>query len=181
MTIREAAHVLSVSELTIRRRIKDRRLAYRLENGKYYVNVAQPAASEDRPAKGRAGDGGERPASETASPIGKSSHLTTQSEPDLPDGETDASGATPGFNLDSLLAEHGRLAELAGRAGLLEEQVSELSERNARLQEDVVSLAGRNGWLESKLEERERELKLLTDSRHRVSFWKRLFGGGSGE
>jgi septal ring factor EnvC (AmiA/AmiB activator) len=76
------------------------------------------------------------------------------------------------------VAEHRRLAEQAGRAALLEEQLRSLQERYAQLQDGAVSLANRNGWLESKLDEREREIKLLEDSRPKPSFWQRLFGGG---
>jgi chromosome segregation ATPase len=85
------------------------------------------------------------------------------------------SGA-PGFNVDALLEEHARLAEMAGRARLLEDQLAQLSARHEELREGMLSLAGRNGWLESKLEERESELKLLTDEQPRTSWWKRLFG-----
>ena len=41
-----------------------------------------------------------------------------------------------------------------------------------------MALANRNGWLESKLDEREREIKLLEDSRHRPSWLRRVFLGG---
>jgi hypothetical protein len=42
------------------------------------------------------------------------------------------------------------------------------------LQNQVQAAAFRNGYLESKLEEREREIKLLTDSQHKPSWWQRF-------
>lgn len=45
LSIREAAVVLGVSDLTVRRRIKDGRIAHRLIDGKYYVNLGKPAST----------------------------------------------------------------------------------------------------------------------------------------
>ncbi|NJL73191.1 MAG: helix-turn-helix domain-containing protein [Candidatus Competibacteraceae bacterium] len=42
------------------------------------------------------------------------------------------------------------------------------------LQNQVQAAAFRNGYLESKLEERDREIKLLTDSQHKPSWWQRF-------
>jgi hypothetical protein len=152
MTIREAALAWGVSELTVRRRIKDGKLISRLDNGKYYVREGpapadSQAATEDAP---------ESPAITEAG---------IQTQP-----------SRPSINLDALVAEHRRLAEQAGRAALLEEQLRTLEARYARLEEGTVTLANRNGWLESKLDERDREIKLLQDSRRRPSLWKRLLG-----
>lgn len=159
-TIREASLELGVSELTIRRRIKDGKITHRLENGKYFVNL-ETGDGEVEPVAGNAHTTGEPPAvSNQAAQNGHSS--------------------PPAVDLDALLSEQRRLAERAGRAGLLEEQLRELEQRHAALQDGALALANRNGWLESKLEEREQTIKLLTDSRHRVSWWKRLFGAGQG-
>jgi hypothetical protein len=194
MTIREAALALAVSELTIRRRIKDGRLAHRLVNGKYYV------APEETPGTLEARDELETEKLEATKRRGREStsvptqpdqleaEIETTERPDyssntaqsapsepIPD-DTTARVVTPGFDLDSLLSEHSRLAETAGRAQLLEEQLAQLTERHEELRAGMLSLAGRNGWLESKLEERESELRLLTDEQPRVSWWRRLLG-----
>jgi hypothetical protein len=42
------------------------------------------------------------------------------------------------------------------------------------LQNQLQAASWRNGYLESKLEEREREIKLLTDSQHKPSWWQRF-------
>ena len=194
MTIREAALALGVSELTIRRRIKDGRMAHRLENGKYYVDLNEQAETPPSSAHGAV----------------PREHMTTQSDrparalpthaappqPDVPDrlpaqngpaahspgGEesraagNDRAASVPQIDLDAWMAEHSRLAEIAGRARLLEDQLAQLSVRHEELQAGMVSLAGRNGWLESKLEERESEIKLLTDQHPRAPWWRRLFG-----
>ncbi|NJL71381.1 MAG: hypothetical protein HC888_07075 [Candidatus Competibacteraceae bacterium] len=44
----------------------------------------------------------------------------------------------------------------------------------ADLQNHLQAASWRNGYLESKLEEREREIKLLTDSQHKPSWWQRF-------
>lgn len=190
VTIREGALALGVSELTVRRRIKDGRIAHRLVNGKYFINLQStphPASRDDQ-----AGVETGRRSGPLPDPIDHSSqstHLVGGREvpPIEPDEHQAAAGGTRGngavvgpgplpFDLDALLAEHARLAEIAGRARLLEEQYAELSARHEELRAGMLSLAGRNGWLESKLEERESEIKLLTDEQPRPSWWKRLFG-----
>jgi phage shock protein A len=74
------------------------------------------------------------------------------------------------------LLDYTRLAEIAGRATLLEEQLRQLQQQYAATQENTLALATRNGWLESKLEERDQAIKLLTDSKPRRSLWRRIFG-----
>lgn len=49
-----------------------------------------------------------------------------------------------------------------------------LLEQNKRLMDQLNALTYRNGYLESKLEEREREVKLLTDSQQRQGWWARF-------
>jgi len=83
---------------------------------------------------------------------------------------------TPRLNLDALLLDYARLAEMAGRATFLEEHLRQLQQQYAAAQENTLALASRNGWLESKLEEREQAINLLTDSRPRRSLWRRVFG-----
>ena len=153
LTIREASISLGVSELTIRRRIKGGRVAHRLENGKYWVNldVAAPAVQPPAPS--------DNDENQPATPHPGAAH-----------GRPEVAG---------LLPEYGRLAERAGRAGALEEAVRRLEEQRSGLEQSLIALAGRNGWLESRLEERERDLKLLTDRQHKPSRWKRLFGARS--
>lgn len=153
MTIREAALAWGVSELTVRRRIKDGKLTSRLDNGKYYVRPGRESAPAQEPA------------------------AETDETPAVRQAETPAPAPSrPAINLDALLAEHRQLAEQAGRSTLLEEQLRDLQQRYAQLQEGTMSLANRNGWLESKLDERDHEIKLLQDSQRRPSFWKRLLG-----
>lgn len=154
LSIREASLRLSISELTVRRRIKDGKLRSKLEGGKYFVLLgkdAEPVASA-----------GAAPApdvlpSEPAAPV---------QAPQL-----------PAVDLDRLLAEQARLAEQAGRAALLADQLEVLQAQYSTLQEGAMALANRNGWLESKLDEREREIKLLEDSGRRPSWWRRVFLG----
>lgn len=95
------------------------------------------------------------------------------STPSAPEGDA----PTPAIDMRTVLEQQARLAEAAGRAGLLEEQLRDLQDRYVALHEGTVALASRNGWLESKLEERDREIKLLADSRRSVSWWRRLFHG----
>jgi hypothetical protein len=157
MTIREAALAWGVSELTVRRRIKDGKLISRLDNGKYFV----------------------REGSVREGPAPADSQAATEDAPESPaitEAGIQTQPSRPSINLDALVAEHRRLAEQAGRAALLEEQLRTLEARYARLEEGTVTLANRNGWLESKLDERDREIKLLQDSRRRPSLWKRLLG-----
>lgn len=165
LTIREAALALGVSELTVRRRIKDRRVVHRLVDGKYFVNLAAEA-----PRNGHAHHEPDRASAEAPNRV-------TDQPPDQSAGNGLGPGFGRGLDLEALLSEHARLAEQAGRAGILEDQLHELTQRYSALQEGIVSLATRNGWLESKLEEREQTLKLLTDSAKRRPWWKRIFGG----
>lgn len=159
MSIREAALALGVSELTVRRRIKDGKLAHRSENGKYYVDL-EATLAEPRVAPTQLRAVKDEP--ESAAEAG----ITGEQGP----------AVTTQINLDELLREHARLAEVAGRAAAIEEQLRALEMRHVELQDGVISLSNRNGWLESRLEDREREVKLLTDSQRHVSWWRRLFG-----
>lgn len=194
MTIREAALALAVSELTVRRRIKDGRLRHKLINGKYFIDLqsspgmigsgedavdhSEQLTTRDDQAAPQMITQNRRRVRSTQPPVDRSQGDTRHEpgsnenrERPSPDGATES-----GIDLDALLAEHARLAEVAGRAGLLQEQYAELSARHEELRAGMLSLAGRNGWLESKLEERESELKLLTDQQRRSPWWKRLFG-----
>ncbi len=180
LTIREAALALGVSELTIRRRIKDGKLAHRLVGGKYYVDLT---ALERSSAGGRLGvlpdQSPDQPGDQAIDQPAdrRRDHVSGQPTDQSRLNGARADGASA-LDLGTLLAEHARLAEMAGRAELLEQQLRQLEERHAALQEGALSLATRNGWLESKLEEREQDLKLLTDSRAKRSWWKRVFGLG---
>lgn len=167
LTIREAALALQVSELTIRRRIKDGKVAHRLTNGKYYVHF------------GAGGEPAEVPAVRPRRPSGRSAGgegapLTSQAVDQSVNGAR-LPGHGP-LDLDRLLEEHTSLAAQAGRSGVLEQQLRQLEQRNAELQSGLVSLANRNGWLESRLEQHEQTIKLLGDRRHSRPWWKRLFG-----
>jgi hypothetical protein len=155
LSIRDASLRLGVSELTIRRRIKSRKVVSRVEHGKYYVNLAL------QPEPGAAMDGGELRLADADVRL------------DAPDGFDTGQSA-----LAALMPDIARLAERAGMAAALEGQTAQLQAENRRLQETLLSLTGRNGWLESRLEEREEEIKLLTDSRPRPGFWRRLFSRG---
>ncbi len=199
MSIREAALALGVSELTVRRRIKDGKLVHRSENGKYYVDLAAaPAEAPEPPAvrphlravemerePSRTGESSPDDVIGHQRLIDQTRVITQDETKDAAKAGSDPHGdgdpaVVPGFNLDALLREHARLAETAGRASAIEEQLRALEARHAALQDGVISLSNRNGWLESRLDERESEIKLLTDSRHRAPWWKRLFGSAEG-
>ncbi|HZU14182.1 MAG TPA: hypothetical protein VFB58_15185 [Chloroflexota bacterium] len=153
LTIQQAARALGKSDLTIRRRIKDGSLPSRLAGGKYWVRLS------DRETAGPA----------KTQPPDVDDNLAGQGSPPAASG--------PSLDLSAVLSEQARLAEQAGRAALLEEQLRALEQRYATLQDGAITLATRNGWLESKLEERENEIKLLEDSRRRrPAWWKRLLG-----
>lgn len=151
LSIREAALALGTSELTVRRRVKDGRLPSRLDRGKYYVQVSGAAPE----------------------PVGRAPLEFPQRDETPPRPPV----GSPALNLDSVFAEHARLAEIAGKAQSLEEQLKMLQHGYATLQEGAMALANRNGWLESKLEERNLEIKLLTDGRTKPSWWRRWFRG----
>ena len=51
------------------------------------------------------------------------------------------------------------------------EKLLELVERQSKQLQDASC---RIGWLESQLQEREKEVKLLTDSRHKAKWWQRI-------
>jgi excisionase family DNA binding protein len=154
LTIRQAADRLGLSDLSVRRRIKDGRLAHRLVDGKYFVNLALPASSLP---------------SLPASPV--SDH-----DGDYSGDQSAPVGAPAPGELAAVLPAVTELAERAGRSAALEERLRQLETREADLQERLVALATRNGWLESRLDEREQTIKLLEDSRHRRPWWRRLFG-----
>jgi excisionase family DNA binding protein len=180
LTIREAALALGVSELTIRRRIKDGKVESRSTNGKYYIRDPRQSAppSSGPPRQVSTQRGSRRMTTHTSDDEAVSDHdYSDRAEyTDIQSMNRPASyPSSPAIDLDGLLSEHRRLAELAGRAQALEQQVQELRERSRELETGVVSLSNRNGWLESKLEERDQAIKLLTDSRRRVPWWKRVF------
>jgi excisionase family DNA binding protein len=153
LTIRQAAERLGLSDLSVRRRIKDGRLVFRLVEGKYYVNLAaQPPPRNPEPAP-----------------------ATSEPESDYSDDQSVSMAAPPAEQLARVLPALTDLAERAGRSAVLEERLRELEMREAALQERLVALATRNGWLESRLEEREQAIKLLEDSRHRPPWWRRMF------
>lgn len=165
MTIREAALALNLSELTVRRRIKDGRLAHRLVDGKYFVRLEHEQTSL-APS---------RLVSSVARRTPRNGHKP-QAAADEPTTAEESRDSFPGpFDIGALLTEHGRLSAAAGRAALLQEQLRALEERNRALQEGLVSLATRNGWLESRLEEREQHIRLLTDEHRKRSWWRRVF------
>jgi excisionase family DNA binding protein len=178
LSIREAALAAGVSELTIRRRIKDGRIPHRLVGGKYFVDNTALHASGQSGVR----EVGTNHRSELVPDQGTSrasdvpsARVISQVSNHLP-----MNGATPDdtsrLNLDALLLDYTRLAEIAGRATLLEEHLRDLQRQYAGAQENTLALATRNGWLESKLEERDREIKLLTDSKPKRSLWRRVFG-----
>jgi excisionase family DNA binding protein len=193
MTIREAALALAVSELTVRRRIKDGRLRHQLVNGKYFVDLQSTTGmlesdEDSRDHSGDQFDRGDQAPPFMTSPVNRrgrggetlralTPHAAGPGSAGIDTDELELGESRPhaGIDIDALLVEQARLAEIAGRAGLLQEQYSELSARHEELRAGMLSLAGRNGWLESKLEERESEIKLLTDQQPHVPWWKRLF------
>lgn len=157
LTIRQAADRLGLSDLSVRRRIKDGRLAHRLVDGKYYVNLApDPLASKPEVA----------PHADPPAISADSDYAGDQS----PIIETESAR-----DLAAVLPALTDLAERAGRAGALETRLQQLEARESELQGHLLTLATRNGWLESRLDERENTIKLLEDSRHRAPWWRRLF------
>jgi excisionase family DNA binding protein len=188
LTIREASIAMGVSELTIRRRIKDGRMVHRMVGGKYYVNPRiQPPVRESGAARlrGPALHPGRAAERVPSPPNGPAQRRAPARQSDHDAGEEiapRASQAQPptqalgeGIALESILAEYARVAERAGRASLLEQRVAELASDCEDLRGHVLALTGRNGWLESKLEERESEVRLLTQRDSRPGFWRRLF------
>jgi hypothetical protein len=176
LSIREAAIALGVSELTVRRRIKDGKVPHRLTSGKYFVNLNGLAPSDAVPAAGRAdleGERGQRTRA-TSFEVDCSADQVDEAKPAVP------GSLSNGVEFGALLVEHARVAEVAGRARLLEEQLRDLEKRHADLQQGALSLASRNGWLESKLEEREASIKLLSDHHQRLSWWRRVFRSHDG-
>lgn len=171
LTIREAASALGVSDLTIRRRIKDGKIAHRLNNGKYFVNLSAPVPAHPRITEHTSTEVPDHPGESDYSNAGEYSPAQEYSDTNRADESHHVVA-----QLNAMLPEYARLAERAGRAALLEQQYDDLQERYRALESSVVSLASRNGWLESKLEEREQEVRLLTDSQRPRPWWKRLFG-----
>jgi len=159
LTIRQAAERLGLSDLSVRRRIKDGRLAHRLIDGKYYVNLAAEAPG-------------------TGADVLEQSAPSASPDSNEYSGDQSASAvpAETSTNVSALLPALKDLAERAGRAAALESRLHQLETREAELQERLVALATRNGWLESKLDEREHAIKLLEDTQHRRRWWRRLFG-----
>lgn len=166
LSIRDAAQTLGVSDLTVRRRIKDGRIKHTLRDGKYFVHLAPDNAVQEKSHQGSEREA--RP---------KRTVPDSRTESRAPSNGNGASGLT--VDVDALINQHASLAQEAGRAAQLEEQLRALEGRYLELQQGTIALATRNGWLESKLEERERDLKLLEDSQHRRSWLQRLFGGSS--
>jgi excisionase family DNA binding protein len=178
LSIREAALAAGVSELTIRRRIKDGKIPHRLVGGKYFVADTALHTSRQRGVP----EAGTNHRIKLV-PDKLSSHADRAPSARVssqPDDQSPVNGTTsndaPRLNLDALLLDYTRLAEIAGRATLLEEQLRQLQQQYAATQENTLALATRNGWLESKLEERDEAIKLLTDSKPRRSLWRRIFG-----
>lgn len=52
--------------------------------------------------------------------------------------------------------------------------VTDLQSKLDKAQEQLQSASFRNGYLESKLEDKEHQIKLLTDSQHKASWWARF-------
>lgn len=154
LTIRQAALQMGLSDLTVRRRIKDGKLRHRLVDGKYYVDLSSPRPTESVVEM--------LPAETPPADTGAIGHVAGEQPP-------------AGARLSENVRQYIRLAEQAGRAAVLEQQLNELAQRYAQLQEGTISLANRNGWLESKLEERDQEIKLLADGGRRRSRWRHLF------
>ncbi len=192
MTLREAAAALSVSELTIRRRIKSGSVEHRLVDGKYLIDISSFARRSARSVAPDNGAGEHVPTPESFRPASEAGReQRTRSEHDTGraiksravrrngDAETKhvaPAGSSSTVDIDALLAQLARLAEEAGRARLLEEQLAHITERHDALYQDMTVLANRNGWLQGKLEERESDLKLLENGRRSSPWWKRLFG-----
>lgn len=71
-------------------------------------------------------------------------------------------------------------------SGLVDEfrrQILELKTENQTLQKELQGAHWRNGYLESQMLEREKEIKLLTDSQRKVGMWRRIckwLAGGPG-
>src|SRR5579859_4718336 len=136
MTIREAALALAVSELTVRRRIKDGRLRHKLINGKYFIDLqsspgmigsgedavdhSDQSIEDDDQAAPRMITQNRRRARSTEPPVDRDQSGTRDGAGSSESRERQSidgpNGA--GLDLDVLLAEHARLAEVAGRAAL---------------------------------------------------------------
>ena len=53
-------------------------------------------------------------------------------------------------------------------------QISELKVENQALQKELQGATWRNGYLESQAETKDLQIRLLTDSQHKPSWWTRL-------
>jgi hypothetical protein len=205
LTIREAALVLGVSDLTVRRRIKCGILQSRLEHGKYAVLLENADAGHRRPQSVAATNQTTQPhvssqstqldqpigidyAESETSPVGAVPPWPpSQSARKVPIGAVppwSPSRHSPGasfFDVARFVEEHVHLAEAAGRAEALERRVTDLEQQSLVDRDTIIVLSNRNGWLESKLEERESHLRLLSDLRAAQPWWKRLFRSARSE
>ena len=90
-----------------------------------------------------------------------------QDSPTQPNSPTqDTSGQTVAIELHQ---DHGKDREVIR----LRCQLEMFERENMSLREQLQGATYRNGYLQSKLEERESQIKLLTDSQHSVSWWRR--------
>ena len=119
VSVQEAAKLLAITERSVWRRIRAKRLHSKQHNGKTFVLVPSADVSVTR-------------------------H----------DAPTEMSVTT---------TDDKPVTEVAGLLELLREKDRELQ-----------AAVFRNGYLESQLEERQKEVKLLTDSQHRGSWWRRF-------
>jgi predicted RNase H-like nuclease (RuvC/YqgF family) len=66
------------------------------------------------------------------------------------------------------------IEESSKRADVDRALLEELRSRNSELETKLQAASWRNGYLESKLEERDIQIKLLTDSQQKPSWWQRF-------
>jgi hypothetical protein len=160
VTVTQAAAALGKSERTIQRYIKANKLQAREDlNGKFLVvlptgahtNASVPTDA-DCPARLVVADADTVELSPTDAD-GLGSLVATNAD----------DFQSPADNRKPVAVTMIPASELDGHLTLIKE-----------LQAQVQAAAFRNGYLESKLEERDREIKLLTDSQHKQGWWVRF-------
>lgn len=95
----------------------------------------------------------------------------------------DKSGDTAG-DLSPAIESPGDLGVSPPVPSLVEElrrQVNELKSENQSLQKELQAASWRNGYLESQVQSQDMQIKLLTDSQHKVGWWRRFCSWALGQ
>lgn len=155
VSIVQAAARLNKSERTIHRYLKASKLASKTDwEGRLLVGLSARADTSSRVPTGEGKVNIDLPTSSEQSADRLTLVLTDADEFD------DAVNALP---TDAATLQNNFSKEMDKHLELIKQ-----------LQEQVQAASYRNGYLESKLEEREKDIKLLTDSQHKSSWWSQF-------